>query len=182
MRHLAPALVATLLASGVSWADEPAHRPVEAVSSVDLERYLGTWFEIASTPMFFTRGCHASTATYSARDDGDIRVVNACRRGGLDGEPSQVEGKAWVPDASGPGELKVQFQWPFSDDYWIIELGGDYEYAVVGHPDRAYLWVLAREPWMEPALYDAILLRMAAVGYDPSQVVKTPQVVSGTRK
>lgn len=174
MRLLLPVLLASSVA-GKAWADGAAARPVEAVNAVDLQRYLGTWFEIASTPMFFTRGCHASTATYSLRDDGDVRVVNACRRGSLDGEPSQVEGKAWVPNAAAPGELKVQFQWPFSDHYWILELGDDYEYAVVGHPDRAYLWVLARDPWMEPTLYDAILQRMATVGYDLGELQRTAQ-------
>ena len=73
-----------------------------------------------------------------------------------------------------PAKLRVRFFWPFSGDYWIIDLGPDYEYAVVGHPSRDYLWVLSRTPRMEADLYARILERLKRNGYDPSRLVRTP--------
>jgi apolipoprotein D and lipocalin family protein len=170
------------LAGLLALASAPAHagrlpdpEGMEVVPSVDLQRYLGTWFEIATIPQFFQKGCHATTATYSLRDDGAIRVVNVCRKDSLQGELSRAEGKAWVVDTDSNAKLKVQFQWPFSGDYWIIELGEDYEYAVVGHPNREYLWILNRSPWMDQAQYDGIIQRVVALGYDPALVVPTAQ-------
>jgi apolipoprotein D and lipocalin family protein len=172
--YLVPVLLG-LTPPSASAARLPDPAGMEVVPSVDLERYLGTWFEIATIPQFFQRGCHATTATYSLRDDGDIRVVNACRKDRLDGELSRAEGKAWVVDPQSNAKLKVQFQWPFSGDYWIIELGEEYDYAVVGHPNREYLWILHRQPWMEQSQYDGIVQRMTALGYDPGAIVPTEQ-------
>lgn len=145
------------------------------VGSVDLQRYLGRWYEIARYPNSFQKGCAATTATYSMLEDGRIRVVNECRKGGLDGEPKRAEAKAWVVDPSTRAKLKVQFFWPFRGDYWIVELGEDYEYAVVGHPARKYLWILARTPDMNPDLYEAILARLKGLGYEPERLLKTLQ-------
>jgi apolipoprotein D and lipocalin family protein len=104
------------------------------VKALDLDRYGGRWFEIASFPQRFQRGCVATTATYTRLADGRIRVENECRDESFDGELRRVEGVAWLtdPDAS-PAKLKVQFFWPFSGDYWVIELDADYRYAVIGH-------------------------------------------------
>ena len=169
-------LLLTALTLPLAHADRPpAPAEVEVVPRVELTRYLGTWFEIGALPQFFQRGCFASTATYELRDDGDIRVVNTCRKGSLQGELSRAEGKAWVVDQTSNAKLKVQFQWPFSGDYWILELGEAYDYAVVGDPTRKYLWVLSREPWMAEEQYQAILGRMAAIGYDVGSVQRTVQ-------
>jgi len=151
---------------------------MEVVPKVDLQRYLGTWYEIAAIPQRFQKGCTASVAEYSLRPDGDIKVLNSCRKGTVDGELSSAEGKAWVVDPATNARLKVSFFWPFSGDYWIIELGQDYEYAVVGHPNRKYLWVLSRTPVLDETLYQGILQRMTALGYDLSTVVRTPQRVN----
>ena len=83
-------------------------------------------------------------------------------------------GGAWSVDPEGNARLKVSFFWPFRGDYWIIELGGDYEYSVVGAPNRNYLWVLARNPHMSPTVYDGILARIAAQGFDTTRLVRTP--------
>jgi len=127
---------------------------MDVVSDVDLERYTGKWYEIASFPQHFQRGCVASTATYTLRDDGRIDVLNECRDQSFDGELRQAEGIAWIVDPSqSRAKLKVQFFWPFSGDYWIIDLDPDYRYAVIGHPSREYLWILSRTPTMQPDLY-----------------------------
>lgn len=150
--------------------------PLEAVNEVDLDRYLGRWYEIASFPQRFQRGCVASQAHYTRRDDGRIRVENACRDGSFDAEWRRAEGVAWVSNPSeSNAKLKVQFFWPFRGDYWIIELDPDYRYAVVGHPSRDYLWILSRTPAMDPQAYEALLARIAAHGFDVGRLNPTPQ-------
>lgn len=142
------------------------------VPSVDLERYAGTWYEIARYPnRFQPEDCVATTATYELREDGKISVINRCRKGSAEGPVKSVNGKAWVVDPETNARIKVQFFWPFSGDYWIIQLGEQYEYAVVGHPDRKYLWILSRTPEMQPELYERILVRLEQQGYDPSRLI-----------
>ncbi|KAF0180733.1 MAG: outer membrane lipoprotein Blc [Nitrospirae bacterium] len=150
--------------------------PLQVVSAVDLQRYAGTWYEIAHYPNSFQRGCVATTANYAALLTGKIRVVNTCRKERLDGDIISAEGKAWVVDPKTNAKLKVSFFWPFSGDYWIIELGENYDYAVVGHPDRKYLWILSRTPFMDSARYADILSRLQKThSYDTRKLVRTLQ-------
>ena len=152
-----------------------ADRPLETVDSVDLERYLGRWYEIASYPAWFQKGCTATTADYSRREDGLIAVVNSCRKNALDGTPKQSTGRARVVDPGTNAKLKVSFFRPFWGDYWIIDLDPDYQWAVVGVPNRRYLWILSRTPQMDEAVYEAIVARLAAKGYDPARLMRTLQ-------
>ncbi len=149
--------------------------PLETVPHVDLERYTGTWYEIARFPQRFQRGCTATTATYSLRDDGKIAVENRCRKGTPEGELDRSEGVARVVDAESNAKLEVSFFGPFWGDYWIIDLGDDYEYAVVGHPSRDYLWILSRTPTLDPDVYRGILRRLEQQGYDTGKLVRTVQ-------
>ena len=149
--------------------------PLDVVRFVDIQRYLGTWYEIATIPHRFQKGCVGVTANYSLRDDGDVEVVNVCREETLDGKERSVRGKAWIVDKTTNAKLKVRFFWPFSGSYWIIELDSDYQWAVVGHPNRNYLWILSRTPQMSGALYDELLERIAAKGYDLVKIKKTLQ-------
>lgn len=142
------------------------------VPRVDLERYVGVWYEIARYPHRFQEGCYASTATYALRDDGRIDVLNACREGGPEGGIRSAKGIAKVVDPATNAKLKVSFFRPFWGDYWIIGLGSDYDYAVVGHPSRQYLWVLSRTPKMEEATYQAILTRLGGFGYDTTRLLR----------
>ncbi|MHB8876618.1 MAG: lipocalin family protein, partial [Myxococcaceae bacterium] len=138
-------------------------------------RYLGTWYEIASFPASFQRGCTGTTATYSLRKDGDIEVVNRCYLGSLDGRLKVARGRAWVPDPLEPGRLKVRFFWPFTGDYLVLEVPEDYRYAVVGSPSRKYCWILNRTPAMDEQTYQGIVQRLQARGYDVSRLVRTLQ-------
>jgi hypothetical protein len=114
--------------------------PLEAVAHVDLQRYLGKWYEIATIPQRFQKGCVGVTAEYTLRKNGDIRVVNTCVEGTLEGKRRQARGKARVVDKVTNAKLKVTFFWPFWGAYWIIGLDEDYRWAVVGRhglrPDR----------------------------------------------
>jgi apolipoprotein D and lipocalin family protein len=142
---------------------------------VELPRYLGTWFEIASFPQRFQKGCTATTATYTLRDDGDIDVVNRCRLHALDGPEKVARGHAVVTEPSTNAKLKVTFFKPFWGEYWIVEVGPEYEYAVVGHPGRDYLWILSRSSTMDPATYAGIVERLRAQGYETARLQKTLQ-------
>lgn len=151
---------------------------LQPVPRVDLSRYMGTWYEIASYPQSFQEGCTGTTATYTLREDGEVDVVNRCRKGSLDGEEDAAEGRARVIDTSTNAKLEVTFFWPFWGDYWIIDLGDEYEYAVVGHPSRDYLWILSRTPTLDDAVYAGILKRLEAKGYPLDRLQKTLQPAS----
>ena len=149
--------------------------PLTTVPAVDLAKYAGTWYEIASYPQSFQKGCTATTANYSARPDGEIKVVNRCRKPSLEGEEDTAEGRARVVDKVTNAKLEVSFFRPFWGDYWIIQLAPDYSYAVVGHPGRDYLWILSRTPQMEEAVYTGILEKLKEQGYELSRLQKTLQ-------
>ena len=176
--HFVGALSCLSILLGCSLIRKESVPGPEVVPHVDIERYLGTWYEIARYPNWFQKKCVAVTADYSLRDDGKIRVVNACRKGSLDGPVKSIEGKAWVVDKETNARLEVQFFWPFRGAYWIIDLGKDYDYAVVGHPNWKYLWILSRTPQMDPSLYQAILGRLVGQGYAPARLQKTLQPAS----
>jgi apolipoprotein D and lipocalin family protein len=149
--------------------------PLQTVGHVDLGRYLGTWYEIARFPQSFEKGCTGTTATYSLRSDGDIEVLNRCHRGSLEGPEKVAKGRARVVDRASNAKLEVSFFWPFWGAYWIIELDPNYQYAVVGHPSRDYLWILCRTPRLAPEVYGRILERLKAQGYDLSRLQPTLQ-------
>ena len=169
-------VLAALFASGcaTTTTERLGLGPLQTVAEVDLSRYLGTWYEIASYAQGFQQGCTGTTATYKLRDDGQIDVENRCRKGSLQGRDVLAKGRARVVPGS-TAKLEVSFFWPFWGDYWIIDLGADYEYAVVGNPGRDYLWILSRTPTIEDAVYQGILERLRANGYSPEQLQRTIQ-------
>ena len=148
-----------------------AKEPLEVVERVDLDRYLGKWYEIARYPAWFQKGCFGSTAEYSLLPDGRIRVINKCRKGSPDGPIDSAKGKAEIIDKVTRAKLKVWFFWPFKGDYWIIDLDPDYRWAVVGEPRRKYLWILSRTPVLDDTVYKGILARLPAKGYDPGKLI-----------
>ncbi len=170
-------VVASALLSGcaATTTERLGLAPLEVVPSVDLARYAGRWYEIASFPQSFQRGCTATEANYTPLPDGDIRVVNRCRKGSLSGKLDEAEGLARVVDRQTNAKLEVSFFRPFWGDYWIIDLAPDYSYAVVGHPGRDYLWILSRTPKMDPATYAAILERIKAKRYTLERLQRTLQ-------
>jgi apolipoprotein D and lipocalin family protein len=165
----------TIVAASIRAAD--AATGLQVVPSVDLDRYAGRWYEIARLPNRFQRECDSgTTATYTLRPDGRITVVNECRTAG--GRTKSAKGTARVASRQGPNtKLKVTFFWPFSGDYWVIDLDPDYRWAVVGEPRRKYLWVLAREPRLAEAEYARILERAKRQGYNLEALIKTKQAV-----
>jgi apolipoprotein D and lipocalin family protein len=150
-------------------------QPLTTVPQVELSKYAGKWYEIASFPQRFQKGCHCTTAEYTPTEKGYIIVENRCNKDSINGKESYIKGKAFIDEGTGNAKLKVQFFWPFRGKYWIIDLANDYSYAVVGHPNRDYLWILSRTPQMEKTTYDAILERVKAMGFDITRLQLTPQ-------
>jgi len=149
--------------------------PLQTVPRVELSRYLGTWYEIASIPQRFQSGCTGTQATYSLRSDGDIEVLNRCRTGTLEGAEKVATGRARVTDTTTNAKLEVSFFGPFWGPYWVIQLGDAYEYAVVGHPDRDTLWILSRTPTMDPHVYAGIIAKLSADQYPLDLLAVTTQ-------
>ena len=145
------------------------------VKELDLNRYLGTWYEIARFPHSFEKNMVGVTATYSLRDDGKIRVLNQGYKNTLNGELSVAEGKAKIPDPSEPGKLKVSFFWIFYGDYNVLELDENYQYVMIGSSTDKYFWILSRTPQMSPETYEMLLEKARKRGYNLDKLVKVPQ-------
>ncbi len=145
---------------------------LEVVPHVELEKYLGKWYEIAHLPAKFQEGCDETTATYTLSKDGSISVLNQCTK---NGKMKQAKGKAKVVDKNSNAKLKVTFFWPFYGDYWIIKLGNNYDYSVVGTPDRKYLWILSRTPQMDDKLYSQLIEYAKSKGFEVNKLIKTLQ-------
>jgi apolipoprotein D and lipocalin family protein len=139
---------------------------------VELDRYLGTWYEVGRYENGFEKGCAGVTAEYSLREDGLIRVVNSCRVGGLNGRLKQSIGKAKVVSPAN-NKLKVSFFGPFWGNYWVLDRGEEYDWAIVGEPSGRYLWLLARQPGAE--VTDALVKRAGQLGYDTAMIHRTAQ-------
>ncbi|WP_406235453.1 lipocalin family protein [Isoptericola jiangsuensis] len=166
--RLRPALLTwLLLAAAPAFAAEP----VRAVEALDIDRYAGQWHEIAHLPVSFQKQCVGEiTANYGLRRDGRISVTNACRN--RDGERVVADGVA-RPVEGQPGQLQVRFAPDWLSwvplvwaDYWVIALDPEYQWAVVGEPDRRYLWILSRLPEMDRTLFEQLKAKAEAMGYD----------------
>lgn len=145
------------------------------IKSLDLKRYLGTWYEIARFPHSFEKNLVGVTATYSLRDDGMIRVLNQGYKNTLEGELSVAEGKAKIPDPNDSGKLKVSFFWIFYGDYYILELDENYQYVMIGSSTDKYFWILSRTPQMDESIYQMLLDNARKRGYNLDKLEKVPQ-------
>lgn len=142
------------------------------VDHVDLNKYLGKWYEVGRYPASFQKDCYKSTATYSLGKGGKIIVLNECRKGGPEGKYKSVKGKAYVVDKKSNSKLKVTFFWPFYGNYWIIDLDPDYKYVIVSEPKMQYLWILSRTPEIDPILEKELYNKLTGWGFDTSRIIK----------
>jgi apolipoprotein D and lipocalin family protein len=173
------ALQLSIVPRGASGADTDDPRPVKTVGAVDLERYIGLWYEVAKIPNRFQKQCvRGTTAEYTLRKDGSITVVNRCFK--KDGKLDEAKGVAKIVDATSNARLKVSFVsflgWrPFWGDYWIIGLDEEYQWAIVGTPNRNYGWVLARSPTLEDETLESIFSVLERNGYARDALQVSPQ-------
>lgn len=171
------ALVVVVALAGAAMGHAVARDPLPTVPHVDLARYAGTWHEIARLPNAFQRTCVRSQATYRACADGGITVVNTCATGR--GRCRSIEGRAEPVPGSGNARLRVRFSGlaavapvPREGNYWIIALDDDYQWALVGTPDRRFLWILAREPRLPDDVYRMLVDRACCLGFDVARLVR----------
>ncbi|MCE7530087.1 lipocalin family protein [Polynucleobacter sp. IMCC 29146] len=156
-------------------------QPVKTIPSIDVARYLGTWYEIAKFPNWFQRKCLSGTnANYQLKEDGNVKVTNRCKVEG--GEMAQAIGTARQIGGATSPKLEVRFapDWlailPFVwGDYWVIDLDPQYQLAAVSDPRREYLWILSRTPKVNQKSYDDLLQRLVTQQFDLSQLSLTPQ-------
>ena len=180
LRQLALALA--LLSPFVAPAQTSAPpEPLQTIARLDVGRYLGTWYEIAKYPNRFQRQCVADTsALYRLRDDGQLDVINRCRQ--ANGEVAEAVGRARQDGPADSPKLKVRFAPAWLSwlpmvwgNYWVIDLDPAYQLVAVSEPSREYLWVLSRTPTVDAAVYQALLGRLQAKGFDLSKLEKTAQ-------
>lgn len=176
-RRFAGLCLLLLLVTGCSVSKVP--EGVSPVKGFEVDRYLGTWYEIARLDHVFERGMHEVTAEYTRRDDGGIQVIN---RGYLPGKDQwkTAKGKAYFIGNPDIGHLKVSFFGPFYGGYIVFELDqGNYEYAFVSGPDTDYLWLLSRTPTIDETLYERFVQGADELGFDTRQLIRVDHTTAG---
>lgn len=164
----------TLILTLAGCLNQPVYRQTKTelstVTSVDLPKYLGKWYEIYRLPNWFEdEDCLTVTAEYSLRADQKINVLNTCKK---ISKTNEAHGKAHTVEGSGNAKLKVSFFWPFYGDYWILDLAEDYSWVIIGEPAGKYLWILARNPVLDKTLEEKLLQKIEAIGYRRTDLVK----------
>jgi apolipoprotein D and lipocalin family protein len=150
---------------------------LETVQSVDIERYMGKWYEIARFPHRFEKDLVGVTATYEQKSNGKISVVNQGYKHTLDGKHKKAVGKARIPNTSEPGRLQVTFFLWFWADYLILELDSNYQYVLIGSNSPNYLWILSRTPQMDAQTYEMLVEKARSLGYDVTKLEKVLQKI-----
>jgi apolipoprotein D and lipocalin family protein len=159
-------------AAAVAVAARKPAAPLRTAALVDLDRYLGQWYEIARLPARFEKDMTHVMAEYRRDADGGIEVLNSGQR---DGKRKTATGHATVTDDATNAKLEVSFFWPFEGNYWILELDPDYRWVLVGEPSRQYLWILSREPRLAPEIVRNLVARARADGFPVDQLIFTKQ-------
>jgi apolipoprotein D and lipocalin family protein len=159
--------VAVLLLASLALAGDP---PLAVVPGFDPNKLAGTWYEIATIPTFFTRGCTAGVSRYTPVEPGRFEVRTTCHEGSPSGPLNESDGTLRVEDPADPAKLAINYVPFIWGAYWVLELDERDGTLVVGHPSRDYLWVYARQPAMDPTRYEAILTSLEAVGYDRADI------------
>ena len=174
-------LAGIILVGGTIAALAKSDKDLQTVSAVDLNKYVGKWYEVAKYPNRFQKKCVGETsANYTRKNNGRIEVLNSCRD--KNGKMTTATGEAKIIDSTTNAKLKVRFAPSFISflpfvwgDYWVIDLEPNYQYAVIGTPSRDYLWILSRTPEIDSTTYEGILQRIKAKGFDPNRLEKTKQ-------
>jgi apolipoprotein D and lipocalin family protein len=149
--------------------------PIEPVGNVDLHRFMGDWYVIASIPTFIEKEAYNAIETYELKDDGSIATTFVFRKGGFDGEIKRYHPTGYVIDEESNAVWGMQFVWPIKADYRIAWLDGDYSRTVIARNKRDFVWIMAREPSISKQDYAELVDYIASLGYDVSKIRKVPQ-------
>lgn len=175
------AIISFGCASGGAGVGPNAAAPLQTVGSVDLERFAGLWYVISSMPTGAEEGAHNSTEEYTLGADGEIAIENRFRVGAFDGPEKIITMRGWVHNKETNSEWRVQPLWPIRLAYLILELDPDYQYVVVGHPSKRYVWIMSRQPTLDPEIESELRAGLAEAGYDIDQIQVMPQQSVGDR-
>jgi apolipoprotein D and lipocalin family protein len=170
-RTLAALLLAAALA-GCSSAPQP---PLALAGKVDLPRFMGDWYVIASIPTFLEKEAWDAVESYRLAPDGRIETTFTFRAGGFEGERKRYAPRATVADPASNAVWRMQFLWPFEADFRIVHVAPDYSRTVIGREKRDHAWIMARSPSLPDADYEALVALLRAQGYDTSKLRKVPQ-------
>jgi apolipoprotein D and lipocalin family protein len=143
--------------------------PNKPLTKVDPNRFGGKWYSLYSIPTFFDKGSQETTTNYTYNADGYYNVVTTYKKAN-DPEVHSVKSKLFPVQNGNSAQMKAQFIWPYKVDYWVVDLADDYSYAVVGHPDHKFLFIMSRKPFMDPKLYDSIVAKCKAMGYETDKL------------
>ncbi len=169
------ALLATLSAVSISGCANNSLPPVETVDYVDIERFMGDWYVIASIPTFIETEAYNAVESYRLDEDGTVATTFTFRKGGFDGELKRYEPRGFVSDDPSNAIWGMQFIWPIKADYRIAFLDGDYTQTVIARNKRDYVWIMARTPEIPDEDYERLVSLIDEIGYDVSQLRKVPQ-------
>ena len=167
-----PAAVAALVLAGCSSVPRPA---VPLAENVDIERFMGDWYVIASIPTYIERDAWNAVESYRLDDDGSIATTFTFRKGGFDGPEKRYTPRGFVVDRDSNAVWGMQFVWPIKADYRIAYLSDDYGQTVIAREARDYVWIMARSPAISEADYARLTAFIASMGYDTAQLRKVPQ-------
>ncbi|HOP03076.1 MAG TPA: lipocalin family protein [Tenuifilaceae bacterium] len=177
MNRIITALIFSLIVAGCSSQTKNGNVTMQTVKNVDLERYMGTWYEIGRFPHSFEKDLVGVTATYKLKKNGKVEVLNQGYKNSLDGKLKRAKGFAKVPNPNEPGRLKVYFFWPFGGDYLILDLDEEYRWALIGSYSLNYLWILSRTPQMPEEEYNRLVEKARSLGYNVSRIERVEQRV-----
>ena len=152
-----------------------ARQPMPTVDFVDLDRFMGDWFVIANIPTSIEAGAHNAVESYRLAGDGKIETTFTFREGGFDGKQKTYNPVGYIRDKQTNAEWGMQFIWPFRSDFRIVHLDDDYQVTIIGREKRDYVWIMARRPDLPEETYEALLDRVASLGYDRAKVLRVPQ-------
>ena len=170
-----PALLAMIAALLLTGCQSMPQTPIATVDYVDLPRFMGDWYVIASIPTFVEEGAHNAIESYRLAGDGTIETTFTFRAGSFDGPVKRYNPRGFVVENTGNAVWGMQFIWPFKADYRIVYLAADYSVTMIGRQQRDYLWIMARTPSIPDTDYAALVKKVAALGYDTAGLRRVPQ-------
>jgi len=149
-------------------------KPIHTVDHVDLDRFMGDWYVIASIPTFIETEAHNAVETYAMNDDGTIATTFTFREGGFDGELKRYNPTGFVNEGTGNAVWGMQFIWPIKAEYRVIYLDEDYQTTIIGRSQRDYVWLMARQSELDESHYQELVSYIGEQGYDISELMKVP--------